>query len=159
MFPSIRATTAEQPNVLPPVAVDASAQAWPFEDASFDGVYNINMIHISPWAATLVRAALLRAVLALTLGSRQGLLREAGRLLKAGGFLLMYGPYKVGGEFTTESNREFDASLRGRNAEWGLRDVDDVRAEAARHGLQFVRRVDMPANNFCVIYTRAAREQ
>jgi Protein of unknown function (DUF938) len=97
---------------------------------------NTNMIHISPWTAT------------------EGLFAAAGRLLRRGGYLFTYGPYKVDGEFTTESNRQFDLSLRGRDARWGLRDLADVQALAAQANLSLVQRHSMPANNFMLAFRK-----
>ena len=74
--------------------------------------------------------------------------------MASGGVLFLYGPYKEGGVHTAPSNEAFDASLRARNPEWGVRDLDDVKALAARHGLEFVERVAMPANNLSVVFRR-----
>ncbi len=64
--------------------------------------------------------------------------------MRPGGVLFLYGPYKEGGVHTAPTNEAFDASLRARNPEWGVRDLDDVKALAARHGLEFVERIAMP---------------
>jgi hypothetical protein len=94
------------------------------------------MIHISPWRAT------------------QGLMAGAEKVLPTGGVLFLYGPCKEGRAHTAQSNEAFDASLRARNPEWGVRDLDDVRAIAAEHGLDFAERVAMPANNISVVFVR-----
>lgn len=120
-----------------PIQLDASADLWPIDAA--DAVVNINMIHISPWSAC------------------EGLMRGAGRILPEGGILFLYGPYRVADVETAASNQAFDASLRERDPAWGLRDAETVRAEAERHGLVFEQRVDMPANNFSLIFRRVAR--
>ncbi|TNF26050.1 MAG: DUF938 domain-containing protein [Deltaproteobacteria bacterium] len=135
-LPSIAAWRADAalPNVHAPVVLDAAAETWPIARA--DAVFNANMIHISPWAACL------------------GLLRGAARVLAPGGRLVLYGPYKLGGEHTAPSNAAFDASLRARDPAWGVRDLDDVRAEAERAGFTFERRVAMPANNQIVVFSR-----
>ncbi len=127
------------PNVWPPVTLDASVDSWPLPEphARFDLVLCINMLHISPWDTAGV-----------------GLLRGAGAVLRRGGALLTYGPHKVEGGFSSEGNRNFDSMLREKNPEWGLRNVDDVTREAAAHGLQRERVVDMPANNLCLIFRR-----
>ena len=68
------------------------------------------------------------------------------------------GPFTVeGGRHTSTGNEEFDASLRQRNPEWGYRDVEEVRELARSHGLDLVQQVDMPANNFCLVFTRFTR--
>lgn len=68
--------------------------------------------------------------------------------------LITYGPYKVDGEFTTESNREFDASLRARNPSWGYRDIADLKRLGLRHGLELERTIPMPANNFMLVFVK-----
>ena len=127
---------AEKPhNVLAPLELDATAESWPIARA--DAVMAINMVHISPWAATL------------------GLLRHAARLLPAGGPLFLYGPYRRESEELAPSNAAFDADLRGRNPAWGLRCLEDVAREAEAVGLLLERVVAMPANNLSVIFVRA----
>ena len=127
---------AKLPNLLAPVELDVTAGCWPVERA--DAIVAINMIHISPWA------------------SAQGLMAGAERVLPPGGVLYLYGPYKENGEHTAPSNAAFDASLRSRNPEWGVRDVADVAALARRHGLDFAERVAMPANNLSLVFRRRA---
>ncbi|HWI86719.1 MAG TPA: DUF938 domain-containing protein [Sphingomonas sp.] len=127
---------AENPkNVLPPLDLDATAETWPIERA--DAVIAINMVHISPWAATL------------------GLLRHARTLLPTGGPLFLYGPYQRRNEALAPSNAAFDADLRARNPAWGLRYLEDVTRAAEAVGLKLDRVVAMPANNLSVIFVRA----
>lgn len=122
-------------NLLPPVSLDARAAEWPIDAA--DVVLAINMVHISPWSATA------------------GLMRGAGRLLGPGGLLYLYGPYRQAGVETAPSNEAFDADLKARNPDWGLRELDDVTAEAAGHGFSLERVVAMPANNVSVVFRRS----
>jgi SAM-dependent methyltransferase len=121
-------------NMLPPVALDVRRWPWPIERA--DAVLCINMIHISPWQAT------------------EALMHGAARVLPAGGVLYLYGPYRRGGGHTAPSNAAFDADLRARNSEWGVRDVEAVIDAAAREGLQFGEIVQMPANNLSVVFRK-----
>ena len=134
---SIRAWRSEAgaPNLLDPILLDAAQGEWPIDRA--DAILCINMVHISPWAATL------------------GLLRGAGRLLAPGAPLYLYGPYRRAGVETAQSNEAFDRSLKARNPEWGLRDLEEVVAAAEREGLALDRVVDMPANNVSVILRRS----
>jgi hypothetical protein len=88
----------------------ASQSVWPI--ASADGIICINMIHISPWEATL------------------GLIKGAASILPPASPLYLYGPYKRAGFTTAPSNQAFDRSLRDRNPNWGLRDLDAVAAMA-----------------------------
>jgi len=122
-------------NLLAPMRLDVTSAQWPIDHA--DAIVNCNMIHISPWAAC------------------EGLLAGAERALPAGGALYLYGPYRIDGRHTAPSNEEFDAYLRGQNAAWGIRDLDDVTAFAARHGLTLAETAPMPANNLSVIFRRA----
>jgi SAM-dependent methyltransferase len=121
-------------NLLPPVFLDAAGESWPVDRA--DAILCVNMVHISPWSAT------------------SGLMRGAGRLLRPGAPLLLYGPYRRADVATAPSNEAFDHSLRSRNAAWGLRDLADVAAEAELNGLRFERLFEMPANNVTVLFRR-----
>lgn len=121
-------------NIAPPVALDAAADAWPIEQA--DAVLCINMIHISPWDATL------------------GLFVGAARLLARGAPLILYGPYIEPDVPTAESNLAFDISLRTRDPAWGLRDTEAVKVAAAEVGLVFAERRAMPANNLMLLFRR-----
>jgi SAM-dependent methyltransferase len=125
---------AQLPNLLPPLALDAASPNWPV--AQSDMIVSINMIHIAPWAAA------------------EGLMAGAERLLAAGGVLFLYGPFREHGQHTAPSNAAFDESLRTRNREWGVRDLDEVAALASRHGFALEERVAMPANNLSVVFRR-----
>lgn len=128
-------TAAKGPtNVRPPLDLDASAVPWPVYTA--DAILAINMVHISPWAAT------------------QGLLRETARLLPPGGLLYLYGPFIQAGIPLAPSNAAFDADLRDRNVAWGLRDIAAVEAAAAELGLKIEAVLAMPANNLSVLVRR-----
>lgn len=121
-------------NLFEPLRLDAAAETWPVDSA--DAILCVNMVHISPWAAT------------------EGLMRGAGRILADGAPLVLYGPYRRAGVPTAASNEAFDESLRARNAQWGLRDLEAVEAEAARHGIRLERVVEMPANNLTIVFRR-----
>jgi hypothetical protein len=123
------------PNLLPPIQLDASEpDGWAIGRA--DAILNINMIHISPWAAT------------------EGLMQGAGRLLPGDGGLYLYGPYLERDVATAPSNLAFDESLKSRNSAWGIRWLEDVSALAKRHGLALAERIVMPANNLVVIFRK-----
>lgn len=123
------------PNLLPPIALDATWPTWPIDHA--DAVVAINMIHIAPWQAT------------------EGLMAEAARILPHGGPLYLYGPYKENDLQTAESNSAFDEDLRRRNPTWGVRNVEDVSRAASRNGLRLVERIAMPANNLSLVFQRS----
>lgn len=131
---SIAAWSAEAglANLAPPLMLDAASPDWP--PASADALLCINMVHISPWSAT------------------PGLFAGAARLLPAGAPLILYGPYVEADVPTAESNLAFDASLRARNPEWGLRDTADVKAAATTAGFALTERRAMPANNLMLLF-------
>lgn len=117
-----------------PITLDASRDVWPDVPSVLDGILSCNMIHIAPWPAGL------------------GLLQGAGRRLRQGGRLFLYGPYARNGEHISQSNADFDVSLKSRNPEWGVRDLEsDILPAAETAGLSPVTIVDMPANNFSVV--------
>lgn len=127
---------AALPNLLPPLCLDAAApDTWPLTQA--DAIVNINMLHISPWAAA------------------QGLMRGAARLLPPGANLFLYGPYIERDIPSAPSNLAFDHSLKSRNPAWGIRHLDDVSALAAQHGLTLAERIAMPANNLVLVFRQS----
>jgi hypothetical protein len=123
-------------NVQPPLALDAALSPWPIERA--EAVICINMVHISPWAATL------------------GLFENAAAILPAGAPLYLYGPYRRGGAHTAQSNADFDAGLRAQDPSWGVRDLEDVADLGRRAGFEGPEIVEMPANNLSLIFRRRA---
>lgn len=133
---SIAAWAAEAAlaNLRPALLLDAAAPAWPITAA--DAVVCINMIHIAPWAAA------------------QGLVRGAAAILPSGAPLLLYGPFRQGGAHTAPTNAAFDADLRARNPQWGVRDLEEVAALAAGHGFGAPVVAAMPANNLTVAFRR-----
>ena len=142
MFDSIEAWAEEtdpdgkgEARILPPLHLDASAAEWPIVRA--DAIIAINMIHIAPVAAY------------------KGLLAGAARMLPAGGPLFLYGPFKRNGAHTAPTNRAFDESLRSRNPEWGVRDLDELAVEATAIGLDLDEVVEMPANNLSVVFRQS----
>ncbi|WP_338665781.1 DUF938 domain-containing protein [Pararoseomonas sp. SCSIO 73927] len=130
---SIDAWAEGQGNIRPALALDAAGE-WPAVAA--DAVLCSNMIHIAPWSATL------------------GLMRGAAACLRAGAPLVLYGPYRRGGEHTAPSNADFDADLRRRNREWGVRDLEAVAAEASARGFGAPEAHEMPANNLLLVFRR-----
>ena len=133
---SIAAWRAEAsvPNLRPPIQLDAAGD-WPIAQA--DAILCINMVHISPWDATL------------------GLFKGAGASLSPGGLLYLYGPYIRDGVDTAPSNLAFDASLKARDPHWGLRRLEDVVAAADAQRLRLDRVTDMPAHNLSLLFRKA----
>jgi len=123
-------------NVRPALALDARELPWPVADLG--AVVAINLIHISPWPVT------------------EAVFGGAAQCLGPEGLVYLYGPYRIGGHHTAPSNAAFDASLRERDPEWGVRDRDEVLAVARRHGFALFEQVAMPANNLSLVLRRAA---
>jgi len=139
-------------NLYPPLDLDVRAPVWSietgvspewlnrynFNTSPLVAIVNINMIHISPWSASL------------------GLMAGAGRLLPPGGILYLYGPFKQGGEHTSPSNAAFDQALRAKDPDWGVRDLDEVVAAASTQHLKILDTYQMPANNLSVVFQRSS---
>lgn len=131
-----RVRAANLVNIEPPIALDVHEPRWPVA-ADLAAVLCINMIHISPWSAT------------------RALCTGAARHLRTGGLLVTYGPYLQNGA-AVQSNLDFDASLKRRNPDWGLRELEDVTRLAAEHGLARRQVVPMPANNLTVVFAKVS---
>jgi SAM-dependent methyltransferase len=131
---------ADLANVRAAQAINLMDDGWRWQgDAAGDtltSILCINVIHISPWRVA------------------QNLMAGAGRLLRDGGYLFTYGPYKRDGQHTAPTNAEFDASLRARNPQWGVRDLADVTALANDNGLTLIKTTEMPANNLVLAFER-----
>jgi hypothetical protein len=124
-------------NVRTPLLLDVMSPVWlPADTQPFDAIYCANMLHIAPWPTCAA------------------LMQGAARHLTAGGMLLTYGPYLEDAVSTASGNRTFDDSLRAQNAAWGLRRREDVEREAAQVGLRLAQRLDLPANNLLLVWTR-----
>ena len=122
-------------NVLPAIALDASAEHWPIQQA--DAVICSNMIHIAPWQAAV------------------GLMRGAANVMPAAGALFVYGPFRRGGQHTSPSNEAFDRTLRMQNQNWGVRDLEKLVEVAQGYGFHPPLIEDMPANNLSLVFRRA----
>ncbi len=127
----------QEENLRLPLVLDASDPgSW--EVREVDTIVCINMVHISPWEAT------------------EGLFEGAAQWLGDTGLpLVLYGPYFEQGVEPAQSNLDFDAILRSRNAKWGIRDVGELDKLAARHGFARTARHAMPANNLMLAYRSA----
>ena len=121
-------------NLRPAIALDAAAGEWPVEQA--DAILCVNMVHISPWQATV------------------GLFEGAGRVLASGAPLILYGPFLEADVDPAPSNLAFDESLKTRDPAWGLRQVGELDGLARANGLSRAARHIMPANNLVLVYRR-----
>jgi SAM-dependent methyltransferase len=136
---------ASLPNLRPPQRIDLSDPAWTWRNDAgsappLSAMVCNNVVHIAPWQVA------------------QNLMAGAGRTLREGGHLVIYGPFKRGGRHTAPSNAAFDASLRAQNPDWGVRDVGDLEALARNAGLTLAETIAMPANNLVLVFARGARQ-
>jgi cyclopropane fatty-acyl-phospholipid synthase-like methyltransferase len=122
-------------NIATPVALDVAAERWPI--AEVDGIFTANTLHIMSEAHVEL------------------FFRGVQRVLKPGGTLCVYGPFKYDGDFTTPSNARFDAWLKERDPLSGVRDFERVEALALAAGLQLRADHAMPANNQLLVWRRA----
>lgn len=136
---SIMAWTAdmEEPKPLPPRIIDATSAEWDVRAGdNITAITSANVVHIAPWATCM------------------GIVAGAGRILSAGGVLHFYGPFKRGDAHITDSNANFDATLRAHDPAWGIRNLDDIEALATAAGLELDQVIEMPANNYSVVFKR-----
>lgn len=135
--------------LLPPLDLNVSVQPWPLSEVvveNLSAIVNINMIHIAPWEMC------------------DHLMAGAERVLPLGGVLYLYGPYKREGKHTAPSNEAFDMMLRDspaerlchRDSSWGIRDLEAVVETAEQHSFKLQEVIEMPANNFSVVFHRAS---
>lgn len=142
VFESIKdkRAAASNANVLDPIRIDLTDDST-FPDAAaqrYDAIFVVNIFQVAPIAIA------------------KGIANLSGRVLKDDGFLAIYGPFKVDGKYTTDSNEAFDKEILAAGvAEWGLKDVRDLEQAAAPFGLKLARRLDLPANNFILLFTKA----
>ena len=124
-------------NLLAPLELEVEQMTWPCAADSVDAVYTANTLHIVSWPQV------------------QALFRGVGRVLRDDGLLIVYGPFRYGGQFTSHSNSVFDAALRSRDPLSGIRDFEAVDALAAAQGLRLVEDCAMPANNQALVWRRS----
>ena len=129
-------------NIMPlPLNLDVENIPWkiPCKLAdSLQGIVSINMLHVAKWTCTIA------------------LFRGAGRLLKKGQFLILYGPFKIDNKHTSQSNYFFDNSLKMQNKLWGIRNLEEVTDEAKKNGFFQEETIRLPANNFSIVYKKVA---
>lgn len=122
-------------NLRAPIAFDVND---PPALGRYHGVFSANTAHIMSWAET------------------QKMIAVASGLLHEGGRFVLYGPFNVGGAYTSPSNRDFDAMLRRRDPQQGIRNREDVAWAADRNGLSLIAALAMPANNQTLVFEKRA---
>lgn len=140
VFDNIKKVKEEQgnDNIADPVHLDlTSPETWfnPGPAKSFAAIFCINIFQVAP------------------ISIADGMMKCAEHLLKDDGFLLIYGPFQMGGKFSTDSNKQFHETLSSAGVlEWGLKDIADLEKAAASHGLELKEKIEMPSNNFSLIF-------
>jgi SAM-dependent methyltransferase len=158
---------AQLPNVLAPLAIDVNDAHWPFiksvrpelvegqalsitvrpevskdeglpDSTSPDAIFNANTVHIISWPEV------------------ECMFAHIARVIEPGGCVCLYGPYNYGGKFTSESNARFDAWLKSRDPNSGVRDFEAVNRLATSHGLELLRDIAMPSNNRILVWVAKA---
>jgi cyclopropane fatty-acyl-phospholipid synthase-like methyltransferase len=121
-------------NLQGPLSLDVTNEQWPVEQADY--IFSANTAHIMSWPMV------------------QKMFAGVGRVLSANGVFCLYGPFNRDGEFTSESNRHFDAALKAREAHMGIRDDRELKALGERCGLRFLADHVLPANNRILVWQR-----
>ena len=124
-----------------PLDLDVEKVPWQLSSQlvnSLQGIVSINMIHVAKWSCTVE------------------LFKGAGKSLKEGRFLILYGPFKIGNKHTSKSNYLFDNSLKMENDLWGVRNLEEVNEEANKNGFLKQDIIMMPANNLSVIFRKVS---
>ena len=120
-----------------PLDINVEKRPWPITKqirSVIKGIVCINMIHISPWSCT------------------KALFNESKKYLNQNNFLMLYGPFIRKDVQTSDSNLNFDQSLKFQNPLWGIRHLDEVNKVAFMNGFVQDEVIEMPANNLSVIY-------
>ncbi len=123
---------AQLANVLAPLAIDVNDAHWPV--TTVDAIFNANTVHIISWPEV------------------RRMFAHIARIIVPGGYVCLYGPYNYGGNFTSEGNARFDAWLKLRDPNSGVRDFEAVEELAASHGLGLARDISMPSNNRMLVW-------
>ena len=122
-----------------PLALDVRLKSWPVTEV--DAVYAANVVHCMTWPAV------------------EALFAGVAQVLRAGGPLLLYGPFNRDGRFTSEGNLRLDAWARGLDPDFGLRDLAELEALAARVGMALCENLALPANNQLLVWRHASTQK
>ncbi len=132
-LPGIRSwiSFANLGNLLNPIELDV-CDTWP--DKQYDLVFTSNSLHI------------------MNDSEAEACIRGAAQRLKPFGFFISYGAFNYNGEFTSESNREFENWLKQNNPQSGIKHFEILNDIAMQSGLKLIDDVEMPANNRILIW-------
>jgi cyclopropane fatty-acyl-phospholipid synthase-like methyltransferase len=119
-------------NLEGPLSLDVTNDQWPVAQADY--IFSANTAHIMSWQMV------------------EKMFAGIGRVLRANGIFCLYGPFNRDGEFTSESNLSFDAALKTRDPQMGIRDDRELKSLGERCELRFVAEYMMPANNRILVW-------
>ncbi len=121
-------------NLRPPTVLDVRQTVWPVR--SVDALFTANTLHIMSWSEVTA------------------LYHGAGGVLGPGGVMCVYGPFRYEGRYTSESNRAFDAMLRERDPDSGLRDIQAISQLALEYGMRLIADHDLPVFNRLLVFAK-----
>lgn len=121
-------------NLRGPLKLSVRDEVWPVRETNY--AFSANTAHIMSW------------------GEVEAMFAGVSVALEPNGKFCLYGPFNRNGQFTSESNREFDEMLRARNPVMGLRDDRALVDLARRCELTFVADYSMPARNRMLVWTK-----
>lgn len=129
---------AQTNNILPPLLLDVCAETWPVVASSVDSIFTANTFHIMSETAV------------------EKFFAGVGALLsnKKESILIVYGPFKYQGNFTSESNKQFDIYLKSCDKNRGIRDFEWINKLANHEGFFCCEDVAMPANNQLLLFKK-----
>jgi cyclopropane fatty-acyl-phospholipid synthase-like methyltransferase len=130
---------ANMRTLLHPVEFEAGVTKLPRK--KFDLVYTANTFHIMSWKKV------------------KTILKSIDQILIEGGQFIIYGPFNFNGEYTSDSNREFDESLKARDPNSGIRSFEDIKSNLEKSAMVFSQKIDMPANNHILVFTKITKEK
>lgn len=139
--PGIRAWIdhAGCPNVGAPLELDVESPT--LDGSRFDAVFSANTAHI------------------MSEGAVESMFRVVGDILRSGGVFCLYGPFRIDGRFSSESNERFDRSLRAQDASMGIRELEVLENYGHNSDMQRVRIYGMPTNNLVVVWQKGGGDR
>jgi cyclopropane fatty-acyl-phospholipid synthase-like methyltransferase len=121
-------------NTLPPFTLDVTAATWP--ESTYDGLFSANTTHIMSWPAV------------------QDMFTGIGKLLETDARFCLYGPFNYHGNYTSDSNRRFDAWLKDRDPASGIRHFEALDELASTNDMTLETDYEMPVNNRLLVWKK-----
>ncbi len=124
---------AALPNLSSPLVLDVNT-SWP--ESRYDALFTANSLHIMSW------------------NSVKNFMQNAAQRLDLNGYLVIYGPFNYGGNYTSASNAQFDQWLKQQSDQSAIRNFEDIQQLAERHALKLSEDIEMPANNRILLWKK-----